>query len=110
MLEAVLQRLILARLGALEGVYAWRANTGGAQTMSGRSVRFGVKGQADVMAIVNGRFFAVEVKSDIGKPTKDQLEWGKRVKAAGGKYIVARTLMEALGPVLVELAREEDGE
>lgn len=98
MTEAVLQRLILGRLVILPRVYAWRANTGAARTPDG-FVRFGVPGQADILGVAAGRFFAVEVKSAKGTLREAQKLFRDRVEGAGGLYVVAKTLDQALEPI-----------
>jgi hypothetical protein len=41
---------------------------------------------------LNGRTISVEVKTSIGKQSKEQIEMQKRVKDLGGIYIVVRSL------------------
>lgn len=50
------------------------------------------KGIADLLGIYNGKPLAVEVKTQKGKLTEDQVLWGKRFKEEGGVYVVARCL------------------
>ncbi len=97
--EIRIQSYILAQLSLLPGVYARRQNTGGASTQGGRTVRFGTPGQADILAIVNGKYVEIEVKSVTGKQSPAQLAHAERVRAAGGIYILARCLEDALGPI-----------
>ena len=99
MIEAVLQRLVLARLLEL-GLFVWRQNTGKAQ-MRGQWVQFGLPGQADITGLLpNGRRLEVELKSDSGRLSAEQRAFAARIRAAGGLYIAARTLDEVLTPVL----------
>lgn len=99
MTEAVLQRLILARLGALPGVWVWRQNTGAAHTPEG-FVRFGLPGQPDISGILRGgRALFVEVKSEHGRLRKDQENFIARATELGALCVVARTLEDALRPV-----------
>lgn len=106
MLEAVLQKLILARVNALDGVRLWRANTGMAYSSgSGRMVRFGQPGQADLSGILRGgRRLEVEVKGPSGRVSDEQEAFGARITELGGLYIVARTLEDALNPIQAYLA------
>jgi hypothetical protein len=96
MLEAVLQKQILAALNA-RGVFCWRANTGAARTANSL-IRFGLRGQADILGVVppTGRLIAVECKSPTGRVSPEQRAFGERVTAAGGVYVVARCLVDVL--------------
>jgi hypothetical protein len=99
--EPVLQRLILARLNALDGVRVWRANTGAARTHRGRIVRFGVPGQADITGLIRGgRRLEVEVKGPTGRVSPEQEAFGALIVSLGGIYLIARTLDDALIPVM----------
>lgn len=99
--------LILARLTKLEEqgqpLHVWRNNVGGAVDRTGRAISFGEKGASDIMAVARGRFVAIETKSAEARVSKDQLAWGARTERAGGRYVVARSLEEAVEPVLIEL-------
>lgn len=58
-------------------ICAWRNNTGVAKFDDSRVVRFGTKGQSDILGFVKhgknrGKFFAFEVKSKKNKPTYNQ--------------------------------------
>ena len=46
--------------------------------------RFSRVGTPDILACVNGRFVAVEVKAENGKPSELQLYHIKQIKKAGG--------------------------
>lgn len=82
---------------ALRGIKAWRNNSGVAM-MKGRGgrmqpVRFGARGQADILGILpGGRFLAVECKSSTGKTTEDQEAFLREVNRLGGLAIVARSI------------------
>ena len=98
--EAVLQRLILARLNLLPGVKVWRSNTGARQVAGGRVIRFGVRGQGDISGVgPNGIRIEVEVKTATGRLTPDQLAFGELMKKHGAVYVVARSLEDALAAV-----------
>jgi hypothetical protein len=96
--EIRLTAYIIAQLNLLPRCYFWRMNTGVAQA-GDRKIRFGVPGQADITGIANGRRVEIEVKSPTGKQRPDQKQFQSRVEAAGGIYIVARSLDDALIPV-----------
>lgn len=49
---------------------------------------FGKSGIPDIIAIVDGHFVGVEVKSATGKPTELQKICGKQIEQAGGTWMV----------------------
>jgi len=58
-------------------ICAWRNNTGVAKFDDSRVVRFGTKGQSDILGFIKhgkhrGKFFAFEVKAKKNKPTYHQ--------------------------------------
>lgn len=59
-------------------------------------VKFGVKGQNDVMGIVHGRFVGIEVKTETGEQRKHQVTWQDSVRRAGGVSYVARSPDQAV--------------
>jgi hypothetical protein len=105
--EARLQGIILNRLQLLRAhgfpVRAWRANSGVGRGANGRAVRFGEPGQSDIMAVVAGKFVAIEVKSETGRMSSAQSTWAVSIADAGGTYVLARSLADALRPVLALL-------
>jgi len=121
--EHRLQQAILAAIGSRPGVLVWRQNVGKAPSAwrrlpqslaawmrshlgelgvgplyisGGRLVSYGVEGQADIMAIVGGRFIAIECKSPRGRQSTAQIAWQRAVEAAGGVYVLARTVDDAV--------------
>ena len=77
----------------------WRANSGVLRGASGQPVRANPNGTADVLGVVNGRFVALEVKTDEGRQSKVQQSWQRRIEQAGGVYAVVRSVGEALAVV-----------
>lgn len=96
--EAVIQRLILARLNQLPGVHVWRQNTGVA-SMNGRTVRFGLPGAADLTGLVAGRRLELEIKTGTGRVRPEQRAYGEMIRRFGGVYAVCRSLEDALAAV-----------
>lgn len=97
--EAVVVAACLHLLELL-GIPHWRANTGAAK-LGDRYVRFGEKGQPDILGILppNGRLLCVECKSATGRLRESQSAWLERAGAAGALCVVARSvdvLMDAL--------------
>lgn len=99
--EARLQNQILLALGALPGVAVWRNNVGQA-IERGRRVRYGLAvGSADLIACVDGRFCAIEVKTPTGRVRPEQKRWLEAVRKIGGVAVVARSVGDALEAVRV---------
>lgn len=63
---------------------------------------FGKSGIPDIIAIVDGHFVGVEVKSATGKPTELQKICGKQIEKAGGTWMVVSdaVTLEALEAVI----------
>ena len=49
---------------------------------------FGKSGIPDIIAIVDGHFVGIEVKSATGKPTELQKICGRQIEEAGGTWLV----------------------
>jgi Holliday junction resolvase len=78
--EAEIVRRMLAKLNAIDGVYAVRTHGGSFQQ----------KGTPDVLGCAHGRFFAIEAKrSDREKPSVAQQYNLKKFRQAGGKTFVS---------------------
>jgi Holliday junction resolvase len=63
---------------------------------------FGKSGIPDIIAIVDGHFIGVEVKSATGKPTELQKICGKQIEKAGGTWMVVSddVTLEVLNAVI----------
>ena len=77
----------------IRGHFVWRQNTGQATT-SGRRIRFGIPGCADIIGITrySGKFLAVECKSLTGRQSIEQVSFERECKSRGGIYILARSI------------------
>lgn len=63
-----------------------------------RLKRMGVQpGVADLILLVDGKPFAVELKTEKGAQSPVQAEWQETFERPGGAYFVARGLDEAIG-------------
>jgi len=89
--EQTIQRKILRELKDL-GIYAYK------------NISTNRKGIPDIIACVNGKFLAIEVKSKGGKPTKLQEYNIEQIRKSGGSAIVAYSVED----VLNELKRMYD--
>jgi hypothetical protein len=110
--SATPERDILAsclELLAVRGIVAWRANTGAVtkENAAGRKrfVRFGTRGQSDILGLIppSGRLIAVECKSSRGRLTDDQRKFLRSISNAGGVALVIRDVSE-LEKALQEIA------
>lgn len=80
------------RLLLFNGIWCERNNTGG----WGRT-RYGLgKGGPDLVAVDQGRAFALEAKAEGGIQSADQKDWAIGWKRAGGFYTVFHVPLEAL--------------
>ena len=64
------------------------------------------RGVPDILAVISGRFVAIEVKRPGGKPSRLQLMQIKRIQAAGGIAMVAESVddvIDALASADIEL-------
>jgi hypothetical protein len=81
-----------ATLWLSERAFVWRNNTGVARhPVTGQVVRFGIKGGADLLAVVPpfGRFLGVETKAKRGRQSAAQSVFEQAVRRAGGVYALA---------------------
>lgn len=97
MKEASVQALILMALSEA-GCLVWRQDTGAYRAKSGALVRYGLcVGSSDIIGLApDGRFLAVEVKTDKGRPTEAQLRFIAAVQAKGGRAGIARSAADAV--------------
>lgn len=61
-----------------------------------RPIKFGLPGSGDIHGASGGFPLAVEVKDEDGRPSEQQVLFGRAWKRAGGIYVLARTPDEAL--------------
>lgn len=99
--EAQIQRAVFQHLRAraAPGVFAFHVPNGGyrkpveAAIMKGMGV---VAGVPDVIAIHEGRVYALELKAEGGRPTPKQLEAVAAIRNAGGFAVVCEGLDRAI--------------
>jgi hypothetical protein len=96
MTETALMRDILCSVSALPGALFWRVNVGVSKTVDGRTIRYGLPGQADIAGCYRGRHIEIEVKTPKGRLSLHQERWKDAVQRAGGVYVVARRPADAL--------------
>lgn len=76
--------------------YHWWAtnNTGTYNKKSGfrRTPKWFKKGVPDANLLLNGTYYAIELKSSFGTQTKDQEEFQRKTEKAGGVYLIVRSI------------------
>jgi hypothetical protein len=82
--EKYITNKILKYLKTVPGCFAWKEHGG----------IYGTAGVPDIIACVNGRFVAFEVKTPSGKATKLQEAIIKKILTAGGVAAVVRSVDE----------------
>lgn len=100
------------------GCFFWRENTGTAWQgkkvkhdkdvlvlAEARPIKFGLEGIADIMGQVQGLAIAIEMKDSVGRQRKQQKLFEVAWVKAGGAYILARTVAEAVAGVRHALAQ-----
>ena len=75
--EGKVKRKVVEVLKKHEVWYFFPANNG-----------FGKSGIPDIIAIVDGHFVGIEVKSATGKPTELQKICGRQIEEAGGTWLM----------------------
>lgn len=95
--ERNIQALILMALSDA-GCLVWRQDTGAYKAPDGRLIRYGLcKGSSDIIGVAkDGRFLAVEVKTETGRVSPEQVQFLDAVKRAGGRAGVARSVSDAI--------------
>ena len=72
---------------------AYRINNGAVYDVKKKVYRKGVqrKGVPDIIGIIDGRFFGIEVKIGADRQSADQKEIEREINDAGGVYFVAKS-------------------
>ena len=97
--ESNLQKDILELL-QYEKIPAYRINSG-ATVIENRFIRFGVEGFSDIIAFLppDGKSFAIETKSLIGKKRTKQIEFINFINKTGGVGIFTRSIDDVINIV-----------
>ena len=91
-------RLELSRLGFV----TFRVNVGKVKLQDGRWFDTGLpKGFSDLIAIMDGKVYFLEVKTSKGRASKEQLNFIEQMKARGCKAGIVRSVDDA-----IELCKE----
>lgn len=96
--EHCIQNQILLAIGSLPWLKVWRNNSGALYDRTGKLVKFGLAGSADIIGIVkpHGRFLAIEVKAEKGRQSESQRNFQRMVEGMGGVYVLARSVEDVL--------------
>lgn len=81
---------------------AWSNNTGALKNKDDRLVRYGLPGSSDVLACINGRFIGIEAKVGDDRQRQKQKDFATAVRAAGGIYILARSVDDVANTLRLE--------
>ena len=54
--------------------------------------KYTMKGLPDIIVVKDGKFIGLEVKTDTGRLSTDQVEFGRAAKNAGARYEVVRSI------------------
>ncbi len=84
MKEADIVKAIMRYLKTVPGCFCWKEHGG----------IYGTAGIPDIIACIGGHFFAFEVKTAVGKPTKLQEATIRKILVAGGTALVVRSADE----------------
>lgn len=89
--EKATQAAILEWLSWMK-VFHYRNNSGAFRSETGGFYRFGAPGSPDIVCVVDGRYLGIEVKDAKGRLNPNQVDFRKRLEAAGGAFILAWSL------------------
>lgn len=90
MKEQEIQKQCLTYLVA-SGYFAWKNHMGGMK-VGGAKVKNPAAGSPDLMAIKDGKFYAIEVKTATGKVSEHQYKWLMKAHQHGAIAMVVRSL------------------
>ena len=96
MSESQIMQDILVAVSALPETLVWRHNTGIGVTPARTILRAGLVGSADIIGVSRGRAIAIEVKTPTGKQSEHQRKFEAAWRRAGGQYVLARSVSDAL--------------
>lgn len=94
--ESVVEGEILDWLAASGTGFYWKNTSGG--FYDGKRIRkhtspFAINGTSDILGVTNsGRFVALEVKNERGRPSPEQIVFIKRVQSCGALAAIVRSV------------------
>ena len=84
MKESDIVKAIMKYLKTVPRCFAWKEHGG----------MYGTAGIPDIIACIDGAFYAFEVKTEVGKPTALQEATIRKILVAGGTAVVVRSVDE----------------
>jgi hypothetical protein len=105
--EKIIENAILTYL-FYKKIFAWKNQSVGVfdpvrKIYRKSSNKFHINGVSDILGILpGGRILAIEVKSAVGKASKEQNEFIDKINAGGGKAFVARSFEEVEAELIKE--------
>ena len=84
MLEKDIVKSIMKYLKTVPLCFCWKEHGG----------MYGTAGIPDIIACVDGRFYAFEVKTETGKATELQKATIRKIQRAGGMAVIVRSVSE----------------
>jgi hypothetical protein len=80
---------------------AWN-NPTGALKVEDRFIRYGCPGSPDILGCIKGRFVGIEAKVGKDRQSPKQQNFAAAVRAAGGVYILARSVDDVTNTLKLE--------
>jgi hypothetical protein len=97
--ENDIQKAILDYL-TLRGIFHYKQNTAGIYKQStGSYIPSPSIGAPDIVCVIKGRYVGIEVKTPDGRQSAHQKAFHESLSAAGGVYILARSMDAAIEAV-----------
>ena len=96
-----LTKTIIWDMYHVRGGVAYRINNGAVYDVKRKTFRKGVqrKGIPDIIGIIDGRFYGIEVKIGKDRQSADQKEIEREIQAAGGVYFIAKSYDDYLNKI-----------
>ena len=116
--ESRIKNDVLRHFGTRDEIRIWNNPSGMGRAMNDdHPIRFGLKGSSDIIGIIGaeplrGKWLAIETKTEVGRQSKEQINFMNMIRAMGGIYIIARSVHDvyaALFDAGLELQRVKVG-
>jgi len=73
-------------------IFYFRVNSGAFKTEKGGFYKMSTPGCPDIVCVVRGQFVGLEIKDIKGSLNANQIEFKKKLEAAGGIYLIVKSL------------------
>jgi len=98
--ESTIETEILTYLNIMPGIFAWKNKTMGVydpvrKVFRKSNSKFTPNGVPDILGVCNGKFIAIEVKTEKGIVSNDQKKFIKQLEEHGAYTLIARSLQDA---------------